>query len=565
MIEFSILRRRFQIPKKIAIAGWIGLWFAICAVAGLMAWLGIHAVTQAKTRLIDQAQAYAHLIAEHDRYGFTLADVILLDMIDELTPQDVNGVMTPQRHEQIRQYLIAHRNRLPGIASFTLIGADGIRRVGVVNKDGTDLSGRAYFKALKGGQELYVSQVEDGRASGKPGIHVVRRINGPNGEFAGALEMNLPAQDVFFKFYKSIDLGPHATTSLRDSKRVLIRYPTDINTQIAGQPIHDGLTMRIEEGTDQGYLESIDPNDGLEKVTAYERLPGTTMYATVSLPTDVSMMGAWWLLGAAGFSAIVLLVGGLGVIYALRNRHALKVARDEAERAGAERQRLLQQFDKAVEDERRAIALDIHDVLNATVLSIKLNSQGVSGLLAQASPAFVVDEIRARVETITVCANDMYAHGRSIIKRLRPEELDVLGLDKAIEEMVASYDNHPNCQFSFESMGEAKDIHPGVAIAAYRITQEALSNVVKHARATHAHVSLKISDDELKVTVVDDGNGMRLDQKPTGLGLGLVGMRERAAAWNGTVVMRHGPNSVGVMITATIPLKHAPAPANFAA
>ena len=549
MIEFKIRARRFQVRRRTALTGWIAMWFAICAVAALIASLGVNAVRQAKMRIVDQAQAYAHLIAEHDRYGFTLADVILLDMIDQLTDQDVNGAMTPERKKQVREYLIAHRARLPGIASFTLIGANGIRRVGVVNVDGTDLSDRAYFSALKGGQQLYISQVEDGRASGKPGIHVVRRINKPDGSFGGALEMNLAAQDVFFNFYKSIDLGPHATTSLRDSKRVLIRFPEEIKKQIIGQVVHDGLTAQIDEGKgkDRGYRESVDPNDGLEKITAYERLSGTRMYATVSLPVDAPMSGAWWLLGAAAIAAIALLLGGIGVIWALRNGQALK-------RAGEERQLLLRQLDKAVEDERRALALDVHDVLNATVLSIKLNSQAIVSLIAKAPAAPLMDDILNRASTITSCANDMYAHGRSLIKRLRPEELDVLGLDKAIEEMVASYGSHPTCSFSFESMGIAAGIDPGVAIAAYRIAQEALSNVAKHSGAAHAHVSLNITDDRLVLLVIDDGHGIGADEKPMGLGLGLVGMRERAAAWGGSVVIRPGPNSQGVAVTATIPL-----------
>ena len=147
----------------------------------------------------------------------------------------------------------------------------------------------------------------------------------------------------------------------------------------------------------------------------------------------------------------------------------------------------------------------------------------------------------------------MYSRGRTLVGRLRPEALDVLGLDKVVEEMVTSYNqSHPTCDFTFESMGDTTRIDPGVSIAAYRIVQEALSNVVKHASATHAHVSIKSELSRLTVKIVDDGRGFR--DSEVGTGLGLVGMRERAEAWGGTVDVRQGPDGEGSMIVANLPV-----------
>jgi hypothetical protein len=136
------------------------IWTATIAVAVLLLYLGTDAVNHAQVRLKDQAEAYAHLIAAHDRFGFTLADVILKDLQDYVTTDDLNGPLTPQRKQQLFTYLSQHRTRLPGIASFTLIGADGIRRVGVVGQDGTNLSDRGYFIELRNGKDFYISGVQ---------------------------------------------------------------------------------------------------------------------------------------------------------------------------------------------------------------------------------------------------------------------------------------------------------------------------------------------------------------------------------------------------------------------
>lgn len=557
MIVFRFRKRGdYRLPKCKAFTALGGVWVAIAIAAAFLIYLGYNAVTQGKARLKEQTENYAHLIAEHDRFGFSVADIILRDVLDELTDDDFNGAMSPTRKQQVHDYLVAHQARLPGIASFSIVGADGIRRVGAVGRDGTNLSDRAYFKELRAGTEFYISKVQNGRASGKPGIHVARRFTRPNGEFGGVIELNLGAEALFFDFYRSSKLGDGAATSLRDAQRVLIRFPDDIHKQIIGETVNDAIGAQISSGSDRGNLVTVDPTDGLKKFTAYERLEGSQMYATVSLPIDRWMNGPWNLALAAISCAAALLVGGVGIILAVRNGRELERARDEAMKAGEERQRLIRRLNTVVEDERRAVALDVHDVLNAVFLSIKLNSQAIARIAKeQATP--VMKEITERATTITTCANDLYSRGRTMIERLRPEELDVLGLDNAVEEMVGSCNgSHPTCHFTFESIGDTTGIDPGVSIAAYRIVQEALSNVIKHAGATHAHVSLKVQQGELTVRIVDDGRGFSDDRK--GPGLGLVGMRERAEAWGGTVEVRSGPKGEGGMIVARLPVKPSP-------
>jgi two-component system sensor histidine kinase UhpB len=208
-----------------------------------------------------------------------------------------------------------------------------------------------------------------------------------------------------------------------------------------------------------------------------------------------------------------------------------------------------------VEDERKAISIEIHDVLNAILIGIRLDSQAILSSMTQAQHTPLMDEVVERAKSIAAHANDLYAACRAIVTRLRPEVLDVLGLDEAIEEMVKTYNaTHPACTFTFHFDGSTAGVDPNIGIAAYRIVQEALSNVVKHANAHHADVSLKVLDDELRLAIEDDGRGFS-EQQDAAAGFGLVGMRERADAFGGSLEIHSARNDGGSRIVARIPLK----------
>jgi len=143
----------------------------------------------------------------------------------------------------------------------------------------------------------------------------------------------------------------------------------------------------------------------------------------------------------------------------------------------------------------------------------------------------------------------MYEHARSIVTRLRPEVLDVLGLEQAIDEMVTTYNRaHPNCHFAFNAAGDMGEIEGSVSIAAYRLVQEALSNVVKHAKATEVGVSLKMNQAQQTLDIVVADDGVRFDSTGVTLGVGVVGMRERVAALNGRLSIRSCINTGGPFV-----------------
>jgi two-component system sensor histidine kinase UhpB len=254
---------------------------------------------------------------------------------------------------------------------------------------------------------------------------------------------------------------------------------------------------------------------------------------------------------------VELLVGSIGLLVCVllawqlaRGLDAsLNASLQALREADAEKRRLIRQVNTAVEDERKSIALEIHDELNATLIAVRLEAQQIANLSAEG-------EVRDKAQAIGKLTLGLYNSGRSLVRRLRPEVLDMLGLDGAVEEMVRHYDRAGSgCRFDFSASGCFSGMEGDVAISAYRIVQEALSNVVKHARATHASVSLSFDRGELRMRIADNGAGF--DPAQASAGIGLIGMRERVAAFDGQIVIDTGL-AAGTRLNITIAIPQNP-------
>ena len=225
----------------------------------------------------------------------------------------------------------------------------------------------------------------------------------------------------------------------------------------------------------------------------------------------------------------------------------------ELEDAIATNRRLLAHNDNAIEDERKRIALEIHDQLNASLTAISLQAQALTAR-ADEMPG----DTAAIAYSIAKTADDLYSAARRIVKSIRPEILDTLGLRGALTEMVRQLDEiHDTCSFDLTYPRDCPSLSPALSITVYRVVQEALSNVVKHAHAKHASVRVQkdTQRNALHLVVSDDGNGF---DKAAGnsVGFGLVSMRERARTAGGSL---HIATSIkGTRIEAFIPLDVGP-------
>ena len=229
----------------------------------------------------------------------------------------------------------------------------------------------------------------------------------------------------------------------------------------------------------------------------------------------------------------------------------LLASRNEALRADAEKRKLIQKVNSIVEEERKSIAVEIHDELNASLIAARLESQAILLLAAKIPPGPEVEEIKQKSAAITRLTLDLYASGRRLVRRLRPEVLDMLGLHGAVEEMIRHYNSGGSCHFDFESEGEFARLGNELAISAYRIVQEALSNIMKHSTATHASVTLRMGEEALDIVIRDNGGGF--DPRIASEGIGIIGMRERVVAMGGRIDIESAPGE-GAAITIRLPL-----------
>ncbi len=216
------------------------------------------------------------------------------------------------------------------------------------------------------------------------------------------------------------------------------------------------------------------------------------------------------------------------------------------------RKELLRKLVMTQEDERRRIARELHDQLGQSVTALNM---GLTSLAHQAVESHPSQEILGRLHQITV---QMDKDMNRLAVDLRPTALDDLGLVVAVQYYVERWADHHGIHAEFQANGLAELRLPNeVESVIYRVIQEALTNVLKHAAAQHVSVILEQRNNQTSVIVEDDGRGFDLDalqQAPNAQRrLGLLGMQERVALVGGTFTIDATPG-VGTSLFARIPI-----------
>ena len=236
----------------------------------------------------------------------------------------------------------------------------------------------------------------------------------------------------------------------------------------------------------------------------------------------------------------------IGEISAMRDITEMKRAR-EAEAELAQNRRLTQIIQASLEEERRTIARELHDELGQCVTAVRTIGTVIARKTEGTQP-----DIHESAQMIVSVAGHIYDSVHGIIRQLRPSALDHLGLRDALEEAVGRWRSlHPELAFDLRFEGELASLGETVNITVYRIVQECLTNIVKHARASHAEVSVRRSPGWLHVEVRDDGRGLTEPEAQRATRFGLLGMRERAEALGGRFTL---DAEQGVVVRVELPL-----------
>jgi signal transduction histidine kinase len=245
------------------------------------------------------------------------------------------------------------------------------------------------------------------------------------------------------------------------------------------------------------------------------------------------------------FVGDLVFVGGI-LTSAWALAHALRERSERADRLVVERD---ERAREAVVEERARIARELHDVVAHAVSVIAVQSGSLRRRLRHERPDDA-EELRAIEETARQALGDM----RRMLGLLRTEDDGLAltpqpGLDQVDRLVEQVRDTGLPVEVSVE--GEPRPLPPGVDLAAYRIVQEALTNVLKHAGPARARIALRYGDRELGLEITDDGRGTSANGD--GGGHGLVGMRERVALYGGSLEARPAPDG-GFRVRARLPI-----------
>lgn len=325
-------------------------------------------------------------------------------------------------------------------------------------------------------------------------------------------------------------------------------------------------------GNDAALAQWLDGRDGkiamdslrlaLDGMATEER----TLYERRFRTFEESLRLAQWALYLiVGLNIFLVSLGALflGQDSRRRRREAREAARRNAQLAQtvldrtAELAELSHYLQRVQEDERARLAREIHDELGGTLAAAKIDLQMLANKLEPGHDQHV------RLARAMAAIDDAVQVKRRIIEELRPSVLDNLGVGQALKWQCAEFAKRSGVPCHVELENEHLVLPPATSITLFRVTQEALTNVAKHAGASHVAVSLRRDGDRWVLRIADDGTGIGAEALKATLGHGLMTMRERARALGGEFsVAAHGNR--GTVVEITLPAEKLEAPSDSA-
>lgn len=251
---------------------------------------------------------------------------------------------------------------------------------------------------------------------------------------------------------------------------------------------------------------------------------------------------------AAKLSPLLLDDEFAGAVAVSRDTTKRKQAEEVATKHKEDLQRLSNLLLDAQEAERKRISLELHDELGQALTVIGMNLEE----LEKAVPPEVSPRFKDRLAETTGLADETLEQVREMALGLRPSLLDDLGLVPALRWYINRLAQRLVVEISFEAVACQDRLPTQVETALYRIVQEALTNIAKHALASRAHVHLECRPSSIVTTIEDDGQGFDLEATDVRGGVGLLGMRERVALLGGSLSIDSQPGR-GTRLTLEIP------------
>jgi signal transduction histidine kinase len=218
------------------------------------------------------------------------------------------------------------------------------------------------------------------------------------------------------------------------------------------------------------------------------------------------------------------------------------------EQRTAELTELSQHLIRVSEEEKARIARELHDTFGSNLTAINMDLNWIQRRLPDDAR-----EIRERMQRVLQMLGETVELKHQVIEGLRPSHLDNLGLSYAIRSHCREFARRTGIVCDVDVAEECDEIDPEWSIALYRIVQETLTNIAKHARASRVQVSLKGESSGIRLRIVDDGVGLPEGATAKPKSHGIVGMRERMRQVGGSFAITTAPSGRGTLVEAFIP------------
>lgn len=298
-----------------------------------------------------------------------------------------------------------------------------------------------------------------------------------------------------------------------------------------------------------------------------ERLGDTVrLWITLLFFSGTTLLVAWWSADRA-LAPVRALEAGLQRLargepdaalpaFALREFARVAGAIDQLAAALAAAQQaqrqLSHQLIRVQEDERRTLSMEMHDELGQTLTAISVTATYLERHAGQLDAARVTECARELRRDVRSSGEQL----RAMLKRLRPHCVDAAGLASALRELLASWQQRAtDIAFTLALPATLPPLGKDAALALYRVTQEALTNVVRHSGARHCVITIEADAGALTLHIADDGRGLPAAGAPRGCGL--LGMEERLHMVGGSLGVEPGPGP-GLHLRASLPLTDNP-------
>ncbi|NQT25851.1 PAS domain S-box protein [candidate division KSB1 bacterium] len=231
-----------------------------------------------------------------------------------------------------------------------------------------------------------------------------------------------------------------------------------------------------------------------------------------------------------------------------------KMAEKALEQHRKELQRLSTQLIRTQEEERKRLSRELHDEMGQSLTSIKLNLTSIKNELK----GKLSRPVSVHLQETDQLAEGLLEQMHDISLNLRPNMLDDLGLEPALKWLVNHNRKQWGIKIKLQFKGLQQRLNPDIETAIYRIVQESLNNIVKHARAKEVILHIRMfKSGKLRLTISDDGRGFDMkkvhQRDPSSRGIGILGMQERTSNLGGTITIQSEPKK-GTSIQVELPL-----------